>query len=37
MIGQTILHYKVLENPCLRAERHFGRQAPKWNEGGGVA
>ena len=24
------------ENPCLRAEGHFGRQAPKWNEGGGA-
>jgi hypothetical protein len=25
------------QNPCLRAERHFGRQAPKRSVGGGVA
>jgi hypothetical protein len=23
-------------NPCLRAQGHFGRQAPKRSEGGGV-
>jgi hypothetical protein len=25
------------EDPCLRAEGHFGRQAPKRSVGGGVA